>query len=85
VQARTTEINLARMAPAQLVVFIAKQAGECVTPATSEERISLARKCLQLVVCALVVIGQSILLRQWTLRPKYALKPVQWWTLSTIK
>ena len=37
-QALTTQINLARMAPAQLVVFIEKQAGECVTPSPSEER-----------------------------------------------
>jgi len=27
------------MAPAQLVVFIEKQAGECMTPSPSEERI----------------------------------------------
>jgi len=38
VQALTTQINLARMAPAQLLVFIEKQAGECVTPHQSEER-----------------------------------------------
>jgi len=38
VQALRTQINLARMAPAQLVVFIEKQAGECVTPSPSEER-----------------------------------------------
>jgi len=29
VQALTTQINLAQMAPAQLVVFIEKLAGEC--------------------------------------------------------
>jgi len=49
------------MAPAQLVVFIEKQAGECMRPSPSEERIG-ARKGL-LLVCALVVKGQSILLR----------------------
>jgi len=38
VQALATQTNLARMAPAQLVVFIEKQAGECVTPSSSEER-----------------------------------------------
>jgi len=49
------------MAPAQLVVFIEKRAGECMRPSPSEERIG-ARKGL-LLVCALVVKGQSILLR----------------------
>ena len=34
-QALTTQINLARMASAQLVAFIEKQAGECVTPSPS--------------------------------------------------
>jgi len=48
VQALTTQINLARMAPAQLVVFIEKQAGECMTPSPSEERLR-ARKCLHRV------------------------------------
>jgi len=38
VQALTTQINLTRMAPPQLVVFIEKQAGECMTPSPSEER-----------------------------------------------
>jgi len=38
VQALTTQINLARMARAQLVVFIEKQVGECMTPSPSEER-----------------------------------------------
>jgi len=38
VQALTTQINLARMSPAQLVAFIEKQAGECMTPSPSEER-----------------------------------------------
>jgi len=38
VQALTTQINLARMAPAQLVVFIEKQAGECIMPSPSAER-----------------------------------------------
>jgi len=33
-----TQINLARMVPAQLVAFIEKQAGECMTPSSSEER-----------------------------------------------
>ena len=37
-QALTTQINLARMAPAQIVVFMEKQAGKCVTPSPSEER-----------------------------------------------
>jgi len=45
VQALTTQINLARMAPTQLVVFIEKQAGECMTPTSSEKRIG-ARKGL---------------------------------------
>jgi len=45
--------------------FHLKQAGECMTPATSEERncFWLARKGLHLVVRALVAKGQSILLR----------------------
>jgi len=34
-QALTTEINLVRMAPAQVVVFIEKQAGGCMTPSPS--------------------------------------------------
>jgi len=38
VQALTTQINLAGMAPAQLVVFIEKQAGEYMTPSPSDER-----------------------------------------------
>jgi len=38
VQALKTQINLARIAPAQLVVFIEKQAEECVTPFPSEQR-----------------------------------------------
>jgi len=37
-QALTAQINFARMIPAQIVVFIEKQAGECVTPSPSEER-----------------------------------------------
>jgi len=37
-QALTTQINLTRMAPAQLVVLIEKQAGECMTPSPSEEK-----------------------------------------------
>jgi len=51
-------INLVRMAPAQLVVFIEKQAGECMTPSLSEERI-WSQKGLHLV-CSRVVKGQSI-------------------------
>jgi len=52
------------MAPAQLVVFIEKQAGECMTPSPSNQRKEIgARKSLHLAVCALVVTGQSILLR----------------------
>jgi len=60
VQALATQINLARMAPGQLVVLIEKQAGECITPSPSEER-----NCSQKepAPCALVVKGQSILLR----------------------
>jgi len=61
VQALAT-INLAGMAPAQIVVFIEKQAGECMTPSKPEERI-WSWKGLHLVVCALVVEGRSILLR----------------------
>ena len=53
--ALTTQINLARMAPAQRVVFIEKQVGECVTPCSSEER--NWRKGMHLVVCALVVMA----------------------------
>jgi len=34
----TTQVNLARMAPAQLAVFIGKQAGERMTLSPSEER-----------------------------------------------
>jgi len=37
-QALTTQINSVRMAPAQLMVFIEEQAGECMTPFPSEER-----------------------------------------------
>jgi len=48
VEALTTQINLARMAPAQLVVFIEKQAGVCMTPSPSEER-NWARKGLHQV------------------------------------
>jgi len=48
------------MAPAQLVVFIEKQAEECMTPSPSEER-SWSQKGP--APCALVVKGQSILLR----------------------
>jgi len=33
-----TQINLERMAPAQIVGFIEKGAGECMTPSPSEER-----------------------------------------------
>jgi len=50
------------MAPAQLVVFTEKQAGECVTPSPSEKRIWSQKG---LAPCALVVKGQSILLRTW--------------------
>jgi len=38
VQALTTQISLARMAPTQLVVFSEQQAGECMTPSPSEEK-----------------------------------------------
>jgi len=65
VQALTTQINLARIAPAQVVVFIEKQAGECVTPSPSEER-NWSQKG-HLVVCALVVKGQTILSRMMNL------------------
>jgi len=37
VPALTMEINFARIAPAQLVVFIEEQTKESKTPATSEE------------------------------------------------
>jgi len=62
VQALATQINLARMAPAQLVILIEKQPGECMTPSPSpsEER-NWSQKGPAL--CALVVKGQSILLR----------------------
>ena len=58
-QTLTAQINLALMAPAQLVVFIEKQAGECVTPSPSEER-NWSQKGPAPCVCALVVKGQSI-------------------------
>jgi len=45
---------------AQLVVFIEKPAGECLTPCPSEER-NWSQKGP--APCALVVKGQSILLR----------------------
>jgi len=61
-QTLTTQVNLARMAPSQLVGLIEKQAGDSVTSSPSEEKIG-ARKSLHLVVCALVVKGQNILLR----------------------
>jgi len=38
VQALTPQINLAVMAPGQLVVFIEKQTRECMTPSPSKER-----------------------------------------------
>jgi len=50
------------MAPAQLVVFIEKQAEECMTASPSEEK-NWSRK--RPAPCALVVKGQSILLRTW--------------------
>jgi len=65
VQALTTQINLARMAPAQLVVLIEKQEGECVTPSPSEER-NWSQKG-HAPCCALVVKGQSILSRMMNL------------------
>jgi len=34
----TVQIDLGRMAPALLVVFTEKQAGECMAPSPSEER-----------------------------------------------
>ena len=58
-QALKTQINLARMAPAQLVVLIEKRAGECMTPCPSEER-NWSQKGPALFT--LVVKGQSILL-----------------------
>ena len=42
-QVLTTQINLVRMAPAQVVVFTEKQAGECMTPSPSDE-INLSQK-----------------------------------------
>jgi len=64
VQAQTTQINLAQMGPSQLVVFIEKQAGECMTPSPSEERNWSQTGSAP---CALVK-SQSILLRtRWTL------------------
>jgi len=48
------------MASAQLLVFIGKQAGECMAPSSSKER-NLCQKGPE--PCALVVKGQSILLR----------------------
>jgi len=56
------QIILARIAPAQLVVFIEKQAGECVTPSPSEER-NWSQEGHAPCLCALVVKGQSILSR----------------------
>jgi len=50
------------MAPAQLVVFIEKQAGECMTPSPSEERNWTQKGPAP---CGLVVKGQSILLRKY--------------------
>jgi len=38
VQTLTPQINLARMASAQLVVFIEKRAGECMTPSPPVEK-----------------------------------------------
>jgi len=60
VQALTTQMNLAQIAPAQLVVFIEKQAGECMTPSPSEKRNWSQKGRAR---CALVVKGQSILLK----------------------
>ena len=64
--ARTDDVDqFGAKGAAKLVVFIAKQAGVCMTSVPSEERncFWLARKGLHLLVCALVVKGQSILLR----------------------
>jgi len=62
VHALTKQINLARMTPAQLVVFTAKQAGECMTPSPPDKR-NWSQKGP--APCALEVKGQSILLRTW--------------------
>jgi len=62
VQALTTQINLERVAPAQLVVFIKKQAGQYMTPSPSEETNWSQKGPAQ---CALVAKSQSILLRMW--------------------
>jgi len=62
VQALTSQINLARMALVQLVVFIEKHAGEFMTPSPPEER-NWSKKGF--TPCgALAVKGQSILLRK---------------------
>ena len=62
VQALTTQSNLARMAP-QLVIFIEKQAGECMTPSLSEER-KWSQKEPASCACTCDE-SQNILLRTW--------------------
>jgi len=52
VQALTMQINLARMAPAQLVAFIEKQAGECMTPSPPNERNWSQKEAAPCCVCA---------------------------------
>jgi len=47
----TPQINLARMAPAQLVVFVEKQAGECMTPSSSEEKIRSWKRPAPFCMC----------------------------------
>jgi len=59
VQALATQINLARMTPAQLV-FIEKEAEECMMPSPSEER-NWSQKGP--APCGLELKGQSIILR----------------------
>jgi len=39
------------MAPAQLVVFIEEEAGECMTPSPSEEEIGVRRACTVCTCC----------------------------------
>jgi len=72
VQALTTYINLARIPPAQIVIFIEEQARECMTPLRHrKEMVSQKGPTVHFVAKS-----QSILLRTWTLRPDNAVEPV---------
>jgi len=51
VQALTPQLNLALLVPVQLVVFIEKEAGECMAPSPSDERIWSWKRPVPCCVC----------------------------------